>query len=78
MIVQNFRDKDGYHWLTGRVDDVINVRYSIIITVLLFIVIFHVSFNVDHSKKRYISCALVIFVLYLTKKKVMMMMTCLR
>lgn len=21
------RDKDGYHWLTGRVDDVINVRY---------------------------------------------------
>lgn len=22
-----FRDKDGYHWLTGRVDDVINVRY---------------------------------------------------
>jgi acyl-coenzyme A synthetase/AMP-(fatty) acid ligase len=21
-----FRDKDGYHWLTGRVDDVINVR----------------------------------------------------
>nr|KJB67971.1 hypothetical protein B456_010G219900 [Gossypium raimondii] len=23
------RDKDGYHWLTGRVDDVINVRYSI-------------------------------------------------
>lgn len=22
-----FRDKDGYYWLTGRVDDVINVRY---------------------------------------------------
>lgn len=24
---QCLRDKDGYHWLTGRVDDVINVRY---------------------------------------------------
>lgn len=22
------RDKDGYYWLTGRVDDVINVRYA--------------------------------------------------
>lgn len=28
MIILIFRDKDGYHWLTGRVDDVINVRYS--------------------------------------------------
>lgn len=25
------RDKDGYHWLTGRVDDVINVRYLFLI-----------------------------------------------
>lgn len=24
--LKNVRDKDGYHWLTGRVDDVINVR----------------------------------------------------
>ena len=33
-----FRDKDGYHWLTGRVDDVINVRY-------LFDFIIFSSFN---------------------------------
>ncbi len=24
------RDEDGYYWLTGRVDDVINVRYVLI------------------------------------------------
>ena len=31
MLCLCFRDKDGYHWLTGRVDDVINVRYFLLI-----------------------------------------------
>jgi len=34
------RDKDGYHWLTGRVDDVINVRYVLGLKPFLFSLFF--------------------------------------
>jgi non-ribosomal peptide synthetase component E (peptide arylation enzyme) len=43
------RDKDGYIWITGRVDDVINVsghRYGTIFTVKTFFML-TLSFSVD-------------------------------
>jgi hypothetical protein len=35
-----FRDKDGYLWLTGRVDDVINVRYLLDFIIFPLVILF--------------------------------------
>ena len=45
------RDNDGYYWLTGRVDDVINVRY---LTLLHFLVIGIIFFVDSWPRKTYL------------------------
>jgi hypothetical protein len=47
-----FRDKDGYHWLTGRVDDVINVRY--LLDFIIFPLAIHFIFGQASEVDTYI------------------------
>lgn len=38
-----FRDADGYYWLTGRVDDVINVRCVMASLIITSVIVAHSS-----------------------------------